>query len=391
MKTLFITHYTALFGANRSLLALVDGLTNNGVDALVVVPQHGPICQELDELAVSWVVIPHATWCHVPSNRKSLVIRVARWAINATRGIFRFAKHLYAGLRIAKICRKEQIDVIHTNSIVTPVGAIAGMLAGAPHVWHIREFGDLDYHLQYDLGNSLAHKIVGQSAQILTISQSIAKHHGVDSLSNHTQIYDAIISRELADELPWNEKLVEFGGAPVMCIVGYLSATKGQDIAVRCFAEVVKSYPKAKLLIAGGGEETFEKHLRALAAELGVENGIEYLGMVDTPLDVFLRSHVTFMCSKNEGLGRVTPEAMFCGSVVVGFDNAGTSELIEHGVDGLLYKTFDEMVENVIELLKSPATMQELRVKARLKAINSYTNEEYSTAVNKVYQTVIDV
>jgi glycosyltransferase involved in cell wall biosynthesis len=34
------------------------------------------------------------------------------------------------------------------------------------------------------------------------------------------------------------------------------------------------------------------------------------------------------ICKKNEVMGRVTAEAMVCGKIVIGLDNAGTGELI---------------------------------------------------------------
>jgi glycosyltransferase involved in cell wall biosynthesis len=53
------------------------------------------------------------------------------------------------------------------------------------------------------------------------------------------------------------------------------------------------------------------------------------------------------MCSKNEALGRVTIEAMSRGTPVIGFDNAGTSEIIKHAYNGFLYKEgASELSEN---------------------------------------------
>jgi len=55
------------------------------------------------------------------------------------------------------------------------------------------------------------------------------------------------------------------------------------------------------------------------------------------------------MCSTNEVMGRVTAEAMSACKPVIGYDNAGTSELIDQRYTGLLYRGG---VENLAETMK---------------------------------------
>lgn len=50
---------------------------------------------------------------------------------------------------------------------------------------------------------------------------------------------------------------------------------------------------------------------------------------------------VILVCSRTEGFGRATVEAMLAGKPVIGANNTATAELIQDDSNGLLYRTGD--------------------------------------------------
>ena len=50
MNVLFVTHYTELYGANRSLLNLVQGLQNRGMRFFLIAPNEGEVTNEFQKL-----------------------------------------------------------------------------------------------------------------------------------------------------------------------------------------------------------------------------------------------------------------------------------------------------------------------------------------------------
>src|SRR5690606_38767708 len=46
---------------------------------------------------------------------------------------------IIALLKLRKIIKRENIDVIYTNTIVNFSGAILSVIVKIPHIWHIRE------------------------------------------------------------------------------------------------------------------------------------------------------------------------------------------------------------------------------------------------------------
>ena len=60
MRIAFFAHYAGQYGANRSLLTLVDGLRDYGVEPLVLLPAAGPFVGELERAGIAYEVAPYA-------------------------------------------------------------------------------------------------------------------------------------------------------------------------------------------------------------------------------------------------------------------------------------------------------------------------------------------
>lgn len=69
-----------------------------------------------------------------------------------------------------------------------------------------------------------------------------------------------------------------------------------------------------------------------------------------------------------EPWGRVVVEAMACGLPVIACANGGYAEIIQHGRNGLLFRTTDEAVEQVRQLAGDPALRDHLGREARSSA-----------------------
>ena len=78
---------------------------------------------------------------------------------------------------------------------------------------------------------------------------------------------------------------------------------------------------------------------------------VEMLGYVNDPYAIHQKADAVLMCSKSEGMGRVTLEAMIFGNPVIGFNGGGTPELIEDGVDGFIYHTDENELAQKMEQL----------------------------------------
>ena len=118
------------------------------------------------------------------------------------------------------------------------------------------------------------------------------------------------------------------GSAPHFLVIGRLVPHKRVAWAVDIFAEVADQTPGWNLLIAGQGPE--EDPLRARAAELGLEDRVQFLGFVDDIPGLLREGGVLLHLAAYEGTPNVIMEAMAAGvPVIVTGASPGPVELVK--------------------------------------------------------------
>lgn len=109
--------------------------------------------------------------------------------------------------------------------------------------------------------------------------------------------------------------------------VGQLIPLKRVDLAIRLLAELKRAGVVADLAIASQ-RNTLEDELRALAAELGVADQVEFLGpLPQAEVSAEMqRSHLLLLPSRTEALPTVVTEAVLTCLPVLCFDVGGVRE-----------------------------------------------------------------
>ena len=126
---------------------------------------------------------------------------------------------------------------------------------------------------------------------------------------------------------------------------GRLAPMKGFIDLVEAAPAVVARVPRARIIIAGDGEE--RARLRARIDAIGVGASVSLAGYVqDMPelmaaADVFVLPSVELPGSPREGLPVVIMEALASGCAVVTTAVSGNSEIVEDGVNGRIVAQHD--------------------------------------------------
>ena len=121
---------------------------------------------------------------------------------------------------------------------------------------------------------------------------------------------------------------------PRLLCVGRLIPIKGHIVLLRAFAEARKRLPNLELEIAGRGP--LEPALKALAAELGIQDSVTFLGHVSPIQSAIERAAAVVVPSMGEGFGMVALEAMERARPVIAANIGGLGELVRDGETGVL-------------------------------------------------------
>lgn len=123
---------------------------------------------------------------------------------------------------------------------------------------------------------------------------------------------------------------------------GRLTPQKNYPMMIRAFAMAAQERPELQLRIFGAGSEAYEKDLKALIVELGMENNIRLMGRSAQIDEEYRTSDAFLMSSDYEGLPNALAEAMASRLICISTDcKTGPKDLIDHGMNGYLAPTGD--------------------------------------------------
>lgn len=120
--------------------------------------------------------------------------------------------------------------------------------------------------------------------------------------------------------------------APLIGIVGRLTAVKDHALFLDSFMELLKGIPDAVAVIVGDGEE--KDRIRAHAGRLGIPGRVRWTGFSRHLPEVYSDLDVLALTSKNEGTPVAVIESQAAGCPVVAADVGGTSDAMPERSSG---------------------------------------------------------
>jgi len=365
MKVCLVSHSSAKGGGERSFLETIRVLLERDVRCVALLPRDGPLARDLRALNVEVAVLPYRWW--VGPEGGPLWRRAARllWNLLCTAPAY---------LRV----RRWDPDLVYSNTLTVPVGAFAAALARRAHVWHIRELGHEHNRMVFDLGERTALRVMDAlSVSILTTSHCVARRFlpafGREKVN---VLYQAVEP----DPGPPDER----PRRGFRCVaVGSISPAKRQEEAIEAVAMLRAEGREVELLIVGEGDPRYERRLRDLVGQLGLERDVAFLGEVPTAWPILVGADAVVQCSRREAFGRVTVEGMLAGRPVVGARDAGTAELIRDGANGWLYEPGDVAgLAGVLRgLMDRPREAARVAARARDWAAERFSRRRYGDEI----------
>ena len=377
-KILIFAHDASLYGASQSLLTLIEGIKNNQfAEIFVILPHKGEIEEKLKSLNINFEVIPFPR-CFLRDKSINLFGRF--------KEIVKYNSQLNSvSPVILKTIEQFKPDLIYSNTSIISVGAYMAKKNNLPHVWHIREFGDLDYNLGYIPSRKNIVKQMHQSSSVIFVSKALQKHWLGNALNHSKVIYNGIINQsyDVIPHYPTQDKFT-FG------ILGTFMPGKGQDIAIRAIGLLVKKYPHIMLSIYGNiFDKVYHQKLIDLIAELNIEKNIIFHSFEKNQDVLYRNLNVLLNCSLMEGFGRTIIEAMSRGIPVIANASGGPLEIIKHEENGFLYSHTPESLASYMEkLVSDPKLYKSISENGMRHALN-YSITTYVDNVCVVFDKVL--
>lgn len=154
-----------------------------------------------------------------------------------------------------------------------------------------------------------------------------------------------------------------------LLLAGRISADKGIHVAVEAIGKLAQARPQRdfRLIIAGSGPAEYLDRIQRLASDYSVIDLISFLGWLPRQRmpELMHTCHILLLPTVHqEPFARVTLEAMAAGLVVVGTLTGGTSEILQHEVTGLAYKSDDssDLAQQLDRLLGDPQLRYRLAI-----------------------------
>lgn len=344
MKIIYVLHTTDSFtGATKAFIALLSGLVKLGVKPLVIVPDSNGLCDELIRMNVPFKVLSYKMAVYPPCKTVKnklffLPMLVKRILWNA-----------YSACKLTRIAKNFAADIIHTNVSVINIGYKVTRRLNIPHIWHIREYGVLDFHYYYYCTRSMhLRKYHQPNSYQVCITKDIMRYNGLDGSYCARVIYDGV--------LPHAAVRFTSDKKPYFLFAGRLEENKGIKDAILAFAYFLKVNPSSSFRLKIAGDTTnvsYRQMLEKLVYDNGVSGRVDFLGMRSDIYDLMYEAYALLVPSYSEGFGFITAEAMFNGCLVIGRDTGGTKEQFGNGFEltgkeiALRFNTTEEMAERM--------------------------------------------
>jgi glycosyltransferase involved in cell wall biosynthesis len=384
--TILYLHTTSeIGGADVSLLHLVAGLDAARYRRIVLLPAAGPLVAELEGTGAEVRLVPAL---------KKLTRRRGRWYLAKY-----LANYPRAVAAVAALVRREQVDLVHTNTLHCLYGFAAARITRRPHVWHVREIvwqSAALRRLEVALARRFARRLVVPSRAVAEMfrdgagrlpPQLVTIPNGVDPTVFHPGRDGTRVRASLG--VGADEALVG--------LVCRLDPWKGVetflDAAARC-----QPSGRTRFVVVGGpieGHERYPRELEARARALGLDGRLRFTGWRFGPREmpeVMAALDVCVLASvRPEPFGRVLLEAMATARPVVASDLGGPREICVHGETGWLVPPGDAraLAEAVTALVADPARARAFGWAGRRRVEAHFDGREIARRIAALYEVVL--
>jgi len=295
-----------------------------------------------------------------------------------------------------KLCRPAVVHIVdggYPGSLSGLAAATAAGLCGTPRVvLSILSMpaprkvplldGLLDSIVSRSVGVVMPNSIIaGRSLSSLhgfPNAKIIAVHTGLDMPANPLSAADRVAFR-LSQNIKTDESL--------LCFVASFEPGKGHEDLLEAFALLLRTQPKARLVLVGDGKTRLQNE--ALAKRLGLSSSVIFAGYcTDSRVKQWVSACDLFVFPSHwEGLPYSIIEAMQSAKPIIATSVGGIPELVEDGVSGLLVppKSPPALADAIVRLLADRALASRFGRAAQKRAKEEFSMQAMMKKTEEIY------
>ena len=369
-------------GAFLCLVELCDYLINKyGLDVFVILPYYGNGKSLLDAKSIPNYTINSFGWgIELSRERDSKCLKEISDKKLVNDGAIR---------KIMDFIRVNDVDIVHINSSYSYVGAIAALKENIPFVWHIRELleeGQNNTMWNRKKGNELINK----SNKVVAISNAVkekySKYVDVDKIKT---IYDGVDVEKFYDP----QKTIFNNSSIKFIFIGNVAIYKGiLDFVEACILLNNSNFNDFEVLIVGAGDDQVIDEVKRRFSDANMTSRVKFLGYQKDVTPFLNESDIFCMCTRWEAFGRTTVEAMLSGNLVIGANTAGTKDLINDGVTGILYEqgNAEDLCEKMLFAINNKSKSIKIADSGRKYMFENMSAEKNADEIYDLYMEILN-
>lgn len=295
---------------------------------------------------------------------------------------------------LGRFVKENNIDIVHSNTNYDrTAGAFAAKLAGVKHVSNVHSFHSISHNLTHWYRNKfLIHHFMvdGVCTKELLINEDkidpskiTLLHLGLDPEQNKK---DPETRKQIRAEFEVKDDEILIGNAARMV------PFKGQEYLIRAYPEVMRSFPKSRLMIVGDGELSGKLH--DLAEKLGISDRTIFPGFrsdiksMYSAFDIYAHTSV-------EGGGETFPYAMLhalAQELPMVITRVGDMPaMVEESVNGFVLEDKDAegISKKLMQLCGDGELRNEMGKKSYELMLKKFTVDIMASNIEKVYNRVL--
>lgn len=380
MRILYVCTDFNRSGAALAMIELAEKVYQLGHEVILLYPGYGDAVDEAKKRGLNYRVIRSYEWVK-PLNRKEKISEKVKW----------YLKHIYNLISIRQIenlIKKENVDIVHNNTLWGYVGPAAARRMKIPYVWHMREL--LEQQQKQLRWKQYGEELINHADALIAISRLVQDNYaGRFPKEKMHLIYDGVDVSKMYQK---DHKLFQSDKTKII-IIGGIRESKRQIDVVKATEILLNRGLHVELSIVGADDSAYANSIKKYieAHELG--NSIKCYAETSDVASFWIQNDISVTASQFEAFGRVTAEAMLTGCVVVVSNSGANEEIVSDCKTGYVYEVAnpESLAETIERVIKEKEKAKKCAIAGRDSVVRRFSSEKNAENILELYKAVLKI